>query len=128
MKIIYPAVFHTDDDGVWVEFPDLVGCNSFGDNVREALDGAREALEGYCITILEEKKALPKPCDILSVKVGANSFTTLVETDLTTQLTKQKSVKKTLTIPSWLNEAAVEKGINFSKVLQNALFDEINAN
>lgn len=128
MKIIYPAVFHTDDDGVWVEFPDLVGCNSFGDNVMEALEGAREALEGYCITILEEKKSLPKPCDILSVKVDVNSFTTLVETDLTTQLAKQKSVKKTLTIPSWLNEAAVKKGINFSKVLQNALFDEINAN
>ena len=108
MKLIYPAVFHKEDDSVWVEFPDLIGCQSFGDNVQDAYENAKEALEAYCITMLEEKHELPKACDI-------------VETDLTTQMSKMKSVKKTLTIPMWMNEMAENKGINFSQTLQNAL-------
>lgn len=121
MKLIYPAVFHREDESVWVEFPDLEGCQSFGDNVKEALDGAKEALEGYCITLLEEKRKLPEASDMLSVKTDKNSFATLVEVDLTTRLAKEKSVKKTLTVPAWLNDMAVEKGINFSAVLQEGL-------
>lgn len=121
MKLIYPAVFHNEDESVWVEFPDLEGCQSFGDNVKEALEGAKEALEGYCITLLEQKRKLPDPSDILSIKTDKDSFTSLVEVDLTTRLSKQKSVKKTLTVPAWLNDMAVEKGINFSAVLQEGL-------
>ncbi|MDE6725397.1 MAG: type II toxin-antitoxin system HicB family antitoxin [Ruminiclostridium sp.] len=125
MKLIYPAVFHSEDESVWVEFPDLEGCQSFGDNVKEALDGAKEALEGYCITLLEEKRKLPEASDMLSIKTDKASFATLVEVDLTTRLAKQKSVKKTLTVPAWLNDMAVEKGINFSAVLQEGLVNRL---
>ena len=121
MKLIYPAVFHTEDESIWVEFPDLEGCQSFGDNLSEALDGAKEALEGYCITLLEEKRKLPPASDIKSIETDKNSFATLVETDLTTHFAKQKSVKKTLTIPAWLNDLAVENSLNFSAVLQEGL-------
>lgn len=121
MKLIYPAIFHKEDDSVWVEFPDLTGCQSFGDNVQDAYENAKEALEGYCITMLEEKHELPKASDITSISFGENSFTSLVETDLTTHLSKMKSVKKTLTIPAWMNDMAESKGVNFSQTLQNAL-------
>ncbi len=84
MKLIYPAVFHTEDDQVWVEFPDLEGCQSFGDSISEALDGAKEALEGYCITLLEEKHTLPIVSDIKTIKTDESSFVSLVETELTT--------------------------------------------
>ena len=80
MKLIYPAVFHKEDESVWVEFPDLEGCQSFDDNIKEALDGAKEALEGYCITLLEEKRKLPDASDMLSIKTDKDSFTALVET------------------------------------------------
>ena len=128
MKLIYPAIFHTEDNSIWVEFPDLEGCNSFGDTIREALDGAKEAMEGYCITLLEEKKKLPPVTDIKTIKSGENAFVTLVEADLTTHLSKHKSVKKTLTIPAWMNDMAVERGINFSAVLQEALSNRMNIN
>lgn len=121
MKLIYPAVFHKEDDSVWVEFPDLIGCQSFGDNVQDAYENAKEALEAYCITMLEEKHELPKACDITSIHTENGTFTSLVETDLTTQMSKMKSVKKTLTIPMWMNEMAENQGINFSQTLQNAL-------
>ena len=125
MKLIYPAVFHTEDGQVWVEFPDLEGCQSFGDNISEALDGAREALEGYCITLLKEKHTLPKASDIKTVKTDENSFVSLVETELTTSFAKRKSVKKTLTVPAWLNDMATEKGVNFSAVLQEGLIKSL---
>lgn len=121
MKLIYPAVFHTEDDQVWVEFPDLEGCQSFGDSISEALDGAKEALEGYCITLLEEKHTLPIVSDIKTIKTDESSFVSLVETELTTNFAKRKSVKKTLTVPAWLNDMATEKGVNFSAVLQEGL-------
>ncbi len=121
MKLIYPAVFHTEDDQVWVEFPELEGCQSFGDSISEALDGAKEALEGYCITLLEEKHTLPIVSDIKTIKTDKSSFVSLVETELTTSFAKRKSVKKTLTVPAWLNDMATEKGVNFSAVLQEGL-------
>ena len=128
MKLIYPAIFHKEDNSVWVEFPDLEGCQSFGDNVQEAYENAQEALEGYCITLLEEKHALPKARDIVTIKPVEGAFTSLVETDLTTHLSKMKSVKKTLTIPAWMNEMAESQGINFSQTLQNALKVQLNIN
>lgn len=128
MKLLYPAIFHEDNDGVWAEFPDLEGCQSYGDTVSETLDNAREALEGYCITLLEDGHMLPAASDIKTITTDGNAFVTLVETDLTTRLAKQKSVKKTLTIPAWMNDAAVEKGINFSSVLQEGIMRKLNAN
>ncbi len=126
MKLIYPAIFHTEEGSVWVEFPDLDGCNSYGDDISDALDNAKEALEGYCMVLLEQKKPLPKASSISKMKVSTDSFPTLVETDLSTALAKNKSVKKTLTIPAWLNDWAIEHNINFSQELQNAIFSKYN--
>lgn len=123
MKIIYPAIFHHEENSYWVEFPDLAGCQSFGDNISETLENAKEALAAYCVTLLEQGKKLTVPTDIETLEIPENAFSSLVETDL---ITKSQSVKKTLTIPSWLNTAAENKGINFSGTLQNALIQELN--
>lgn len=128
MKVIYPAVFHEDSDGVWVEFPDLQGCQSYGETIQEVLDSAKEALEGYCVTLLEEKRKLPAASDIKTIEPGENAFTSLVETDLTTHFAKQKSVKKTLTIPAWMNDFAIEKGLNCSAILQEGIMGIMNNN
>jgi len=126
MKLIYPAVFHEDSDGVWVEFPDLQGCQSYGETIQEVLDGAKEALEGYCVTLLEEKRELPSASDIKKIKPGKDAFVSLVETDLTTHFAKQKSVKKTLTIPAWMNDFAVENRLNCSAILQEGIMEKMN--
>lgn len=123
MKTIYPAVFHHEDDSYWVEFPDLEGCQSFGDTLQETLFNAQEALAGYCVTLLEQKRPLVPASDIQTLTVPEGCFASLVEAEL---ITKSKAVKKTLTIPSWLNEIAEERGVNFSAALQNALVKELN--
>lgn len=123
MKTIYPAVFHYEDNSYWVEFPDLPGCQSFGETLEETYKNAKEALGAYYVTALEEKININKPSSIKDIKSDDNSFATLVEADFSV---KSKSVKKTLTIPSWLNDMAIEKNINFSQVLQDALKNQLH--
>lgn len=126
MKLTYPALFHHEDGSYWVEFPDLPGCNTFGDTAQETLKSAQEALEGYALTLIENGEKLPAPTDISDIQIDENSFTSFVQTDLSAYLNNSKAVKKTLTIPEWLNNQAIANGINFSKVLQEALIKQLN--
>lgn len=121
MLFIYPAVIHEDIDGMWAEFPDLQGCTTYGETMEEILSGAAEAMELYVLGLLEDGVQPPVPTDIKDIKgLDTNAFATLIQSDV--DLAKNtKSVKKTLTIPAWLNQRALDKGINFSKALQEAL-------
>ena len=120
MVVIYPAVIHDDDDGLWSEFPDLVGCQSQGDSIEEILANSAEALGCFALGLLENGKKLPVPSSPTRIATEDGSFVTLIKADV--DLAKNtRSVKKTLTIPAWLNERAVASGVNFSSVLQDAL-------
>ena len=121
-KMIYPAIFYKEDESYWVEFPDLEGCQSFGDTLEEIHENAKEALAAYLVTLLEQKRTLVPPTDIYEIKPPENAFVSLVDADL---IKKSQAVKKTLTIPSWLNEMAESNHINFSKVLQEALMEKL---
>ncbi len=125
MLLIYPAVIHEDADGLWLEFPDLEGCQTQGDTQQELLANAAEALEGYALCLLESGQKLPQASNPTNIKLeDENSYISLIQTDV--DLSKHtKSVKKTLTIPAWLNERALAEKINFSSVLQNALLKEL---
>jgi predicted RNase H-like HicB family nuclease len=122
-KLIYPALFHREDGSYWVEFPDLEGCQSFGDTLEEIYENAKEALAAYCVTLFEQGRKLNPPTDICKIQSDDGTFVSLVEADL---IQKSRAVKKTLTIPSWLNEAAEKHHINFSGVLQDALMQKLN--
>ncbi|MDO4265557.1 MAG: type II toxin-antitoxin system HicB family antitoxin [Eubacteriales bacterium] len=123
MLFVYPAIFHHENDTYWVEFPDLSGCFSYGTDISDALKAAQEALGAYLITLLEEGKEIAAPSDIVSYH-AEDGFVSLVSCDLD-QYKNTKAVKKTLTIPSWLNDRAVSMGINFSQVLQEALLAKL---
>lgn len=125
MVITYPAIFHQEGEDFWVEFPDLDGCQSFGSTLNETISAAQEALTGYVLTILEEGQDLKQPSDIRGIQVDADSFVSLITCDIGKYINNSKAVKKTLSIPGWLNERAVQKGINFSGVLQEALIKEL---
>lgn len=126
MLFVYPAIFHKENNSHWVEFPDLQGCQTFGDSINETMESAQEALSGYLLTLLEEGSPIPPPSDLSSIKYDSESFTTLVTSDIN-QYRDTRAVKKTLTIPSWLNERAISMGINFSQVLQEALISKLQA-
>lgn len=127
MLFIYPAIFHKENDTYWVEFPDLEGCQTYGETLNETMAHAQEALAGYILTILEDNQQIPEPSDISHIGHDHDSFITLVTCDIN-QYKDTKAIKKTLTIPAWLNERAVSMGINFSQVLQEALLSKIQSN
>ena len=123
MMFVYPAVFHQENNAYWVEFPDLPGCQSFGDTLPETMAEAQEALAAYVLTMLEQGKPLAQPSDIEAI-APTDGFTSLVACTID-QYKETRAVKKTLTIPSWLNDRATAMGVNFSQVLQEALITKI---
>lgn len=123
MLFVYPAIFHKENDAYWVEFPDLEGCHTFGGSIPETMEAAQEALSAYLLTLLEQGRPLAAPSDVSELR-PEDGFSSLVSCDID-QYRETKAVKKTLTIPSWLNDRAVSMGLNFSKVLQDALIAKI---
>ena len=125
MLFVYPALFHKEDDAYWVEFPDLEGCHTYGGSIPETMEAAQEALSAYLLTLLEQGHPLAAPSDV-SMLHADDSFPSLVSCTID-QYRDTKAVKKTLTIPSWLNDRAMAMGLNFSKILQDALISKIQA-
>lgn len=126
-KHFYPTIFHEENGGYWVEFPHLEGCQTQGDTFEEAYNMATEAL-GLYLQVQENKFEYPEVLKIDKSVIDENSCIVMVEFDEVEYLKKfgKQSVKKTLTIPQWLNTAAERENINFSKTLQNALIEQLN--
>ena len=123
MEYIFPAVFSPEEGGYFVEFPDVPGCFTEGADMREAFQNAEDALALMLWDMEEEGKEIPAPSlpATLAVKDGAQVALVHVDTLAYQRKHNSKAVKKTLTIPQWLDEAATERNVNFSRVLQEAL-------
>lgn len=121
----YPAIFTYEDNQYWVEFVDLEGCFSDGETLPEAMENAKEAMGLY----LEDFEEYPKCTEnIKDIKLKENQIVSFVTINLTEHRKKyeNKSVKKTLSIPAWLNTVAEKENINFSQLLQKALMETLN--
>lgn len=127
-KYIYPAIFHYADDGISIRFPDLPGCFSCGENDEEALYMATDVLGLWMLDLEEDNENIPVASELNNIKLQDNEKTVLIEVWMPTvrKAINNKSVKKTLSIPQWLDVRAKEEGINFSFVLQEALKRELN--
>lgn len=125
----YPAIFTAEDVGFSVKFPDLPGCFTEGDTIEETYKMATSAI-GLYAQAEDGKFEFPKASAPKDIELDKDEFLVLIEFDLVEYLknTSEKSVKKTLTIPSWLNNLAEQNNVNFSNVLQNALKDYLNVN
>ncbi len=123
-KLFYPAVFHkAEEGGFWITFPDLPECMTQGDTLEEAYTMAIDAL-GLCLADMEKSHdPLPEASVPNTIELGADDFLMLVEFDMLAykKRTNPSFVKKTLSIPGWLNEEALALNVNFSQVLQEAL-------
>lgn len=121
----YVAIFDYAEDGINIYFPDLPGCLSCADDTKEALHNAEEVLGLYMVECEEEDIDIPEPTPIENIHCKENEKPILVSVwmPLARSEVEVVSVKKTLTIPAWLNKLAEEQKINFSKVLQAALKD-----
>ncbi|MDE7325620.1 MAG: type II toxin-antitoxin system HicB family antitoxin [Lachnospiraceae bacterium] len=141
MNYVYPAVFYEEEGKISVIFPDLGNLATFGDNVADAMRMAQDACGLYLFTALRDGEALPAPSALSKINPAAilkdfemesatdSAFVNMVLVDMTEYARQHsdKAVKKTLSIPMWLNTLCEEKSINFSKVLQDALLTKVQS-
>lgn len=127
-KYFYPALFHkAEEGGFWITFPDFPECMTQGDDMEESYKMAVDAL-GLCLTDMERNHTpFPVPSSPDKIALESDTFLVLIEFDMLAykKRTNSAAVKKTLTIPQWLNEEALALNVNFSQVLQEALVDLI---
>lgn len=140
MLSAYPACFFKEEKGYSVIFPDLNWLATCGDTLEEAFSAAIDCLAGYIYTCQRDGTAVPTPSALDAVDPVA--IAAELDTDATSCIVNmvtvdvaeyakshfEKAVKKTLTIPAWLNTAALEQNINFSQVLQEALKEKLHLN
>lgn len=136
MLTMYPACFYKEKEGGYsVIFP-VLGIATCGNDPNEAMNMAIDSLAGYIYDLKINKEPVPAPPALESIDVNAeydeyeSAFVNMVAVDVDEYAKKhfERSVKKTLTIPSWLNDLAIENGVNFSQVLQNALKNQLHVN
>ena len=122
---VYPAIFHPEKEGGFsIFFPDIEGCYTQGDTMVEAVEMAEDALNLMLWDKEENKEPIPHPSMPQDIRLEDPSDCIVwvsADTFKYRKMHDTKSVKKTLSIPRWLDTLATDNNINFSNVLQNAL-------
>lgn len=121
-KYIYPCVVYEEDGIYYADFRDFNGCFTDGESLEELIINAKDVLEGTLFTLLKNNLEIPEPT-MKKIELKGNEFLVYVDVWLTPIIDKIKNqtVKKTLTIPKWLNDEAEKRSVNFSSLLQTAL-------
>lgn len=123
-KYAFPAIFTPEAGGDYsVRFPDIAGCYTSGESLPEAIEMAEDAL---CLMLYDMEEAgdsIPAPSEMTMLSKGSQEIVTLIACDTLEyrKLYDNKAIKKTLSVPAWLNTMAEKQGVNFSQVLQAGL-------
>jgi predicted RNase H-like HicB family nuclease len=129
-KYAYPAIFTPEENGEYsVVFPDLEGCYTCGDSLEDGIEMAEDALALTLYGYETEGREIPSPSPANAFSLTDGAFVNYIACDTMTYRKRynNRAVKKTLSIPEWLNEAASSMGLNFSQVLQEALIQKIQS-
>lgn len=123
-EYVYPAIFHpnADDGSYTITFPDLPGCITEGKSIGNALYMAQDALRVWLQFTLDEKAPVPSPSDMEQVRPAPGEFVNLVRADVR----DNRAVRRTVSIPQWMDEQVSAAGISLSRVLQDALKERLD--
>ena len=126
MKAVYPVVLTRLDDGFMAYVPDFQ-ANTQGESLADAIEMARDAIGLLGIDLEDEGKEIPAASPVTDVQHDAGDIVSLVDIDFTEYRRRNdnRSVRRNVSLPAWLNEAANEAGINVSSVLQAALKQQL---
>ncbi|MGX7349527.1 type II toxin-antitoxin system HicB family antitoxin [Dolosicoccus paucivorans] len=125
---LYYAIFTPETDGGYsIEFPDLEGAFSCGNDMHDSLYMAKDLLEGWLIVAEDEGDNIPQPSSPSEISIQPNELLIPIEVNLSLARQKHENtlIKKTLTIPEYLNVLAMDNGINFSQTLTEALREKL---
>lgn len=126
MKYVFTAILEPENEKYLVSFPDLPGCNTFGDDLADAIEMAEDALNLWLTDAEESGDPIPQPSANVAVPSGARSTLIRADTGEYRKLMSNLSVRKNVSLPAWLATAAEKRNINFSQTLQDALKRELN--
>ncbi|MDR1439083.1 MAG: type II toxin-antitoxin system HicB family antitoxin [Clostridiales bacterium] len=121
MKYVYPAILYPDDSKIGVTVPDLPGCHTFGDDKADALFMAKDAVEMWLWSAENNSTPIPVASETLPLESGETLTLIAADTDEYRQANETRAIKKTLSIPSWLNYQAEKANAPFSQILQQGL-------
>ncbi len=123
MEYVYPAIFSKNDDSTYtITFPDLAGCVSEGKSLANALYMAEKALVQWLSYLQDEKEDIPVASDIHDISADDSAFVSLVKANVRSN----KAVRRTISLPEWMDDAASRAGITLSKITQDALSERLN--
>ncbi len=124
MRFVYPAIFHPNDDGnITVTFPDLSGCVTEGRGTEDALRMAQDALTQFLAAAADLKLDVAPASPITDVACERGEFTSLVYAEIR----DNRAVRRTVSLPKWMDDKVSESGLSLSKVLQDALAERLSA-
>ena len=133
MRNVYPAFFTKTNDKVLVEVPDL-DILTEGNDMNDAIDMARDAIELKCVSLEDDKEEIPNPSNIKDLNINNGTFAdegetvvSFVDVDSTEYRKKidTRTVRRNVVLPSWLNYEAEQAGVNVSRILQEALMSTL---
>ena len=127
MEYAYPAIFHKNEDSTYtITFPDLPGCISEGKTIANAIFMSQAALTQWVEYSKDKKMQLPEPSPLASITVEKDELVNFV----CRNYKENRAVKRTVSIPKWMDDLVIESGLSLSRILQDALkqrFKELNA-
>ncbi len=128
MKYIYPAIITQENDGVLAYFPDIEGTHTDGATIEEALDNAEDVLNLMLMTLEDEGMEIKKPTTVSELEIPQGSSVSLVRADTLAYRRKvdTKAVRKSVSVPAWMDSLVKQNNINLSNLLQNAIRKELN--
>lgn len=122
-EYVYPAIFHSNEDGSFtITYPDLPGCISEGKSLGNAMYMAQSALTEWIEYLTDKKQNIPSASDLKDVQAAPEEFVNLIRADVK----DGRAVKRTVSIPKWMDDKVIDSGLSLSRVLQDALKERLN--
>ena len=131
MKYAYPAIFSPEEEGgYFVKFVDIDSCYTQGEDIADGIEMAQDVLALTLYELEEAGNEIPAASMPTDIKCESGEFVTMISCDTIEyrKMYDNKAIKKTLTVPAWLNTMAERDGVNFSAVLQRALMEQLGVN
>lgn len=122
-EYVYPAIFHSNEDGTYtITYPDLPGCISEGKTLANAMYMAQSALTQWIEYCTDKKQEVPRASAIQDIETKENEFVNLIRADVR----ENRAIKRTVSIPKWMDDKVAETGLSLSRVLQDALLQKFH--
>ncbi len=122
MKAAFPVYLIPIPEGYQVHFPDMPNCVTWGEDAADALNMAQDALSVCLLSMEDHKQALPQPSAPTPPEDPSHIMAMVpVDTEAYRRQTDTRAVRKSVSLPAWMADLADQRGVSYSKVLQESL-------